>query len=795
MNTSPPDPRTLATDLHVEATYRLTEALVEAENQMRRRIELLQEVVFETNEQGILVFLNGAWRTLVGSDPALALGKPLEAFFPVDSRAALRERLTPTSATPNRMLTRMDRPDGQSVWIALSAAPIRTGGTVGVIHDVTAEKTAQDELAKLSVVASKTDNMVIITDAKGAIEWVNRAFETRTGYHLEEVSGCFPGRLLQGPGTDHQTISRIRHAVRQGHSIEEEVLNYTKAGEPYWVNLQITAIRDDEDRITRFISVQSDTTERKRYMQEVLDQKAALEERVQNRTAELAKAKEQAEAATSAKSSFIANVSHEIRTPLNAIIGLTHLCLQTKLDNRQKDYVEKVAKAARNLMMLISDVLDFSKIEAGAVQLEKTPFHIAQVLSNVRSIMETLAEQKGLRFSIHRSPETDIAVIGDPYRVEQVLINLVNNAVKFTHHGSVEVDCTMAQAANGKVTLRFDVTDTGIGISEQQAPRLFEAFSQADGSTTRHYGGTGLGLTISRQLTRQMGGDIGFTSTPGKGSHFWFTVAAIGTDPASPKQLPARGPFLASAERSLRGRRILVVEDNDFNQQVAAELLETVGVRVTIASTGQEALDVLALNSTFDAVLMDIQMPDMDGMETTRRMRVQSRLTEIPVIAMTANASPEDRRACLAAGMDDFEAKPIEPSRLYATLAHWVGHKASTIRARSATVDPKVLARLLQDDPDKISHFAEKFITTSTIAAIEVQTALTHHDWVGAGQVAHRMKSAAATVGATKLASTCAALERACTANDEREIKRVAQDLPELLAQAAHELGVNPPDL
>ena len=795
MDTLPEDPRTLATDLHVEATYRLTEALVEAENQMRRRVELLREVVFETDEHGVLVFLNDAWRTLVGEPPAVALGRPLEDFFPTESRPALRELLLATCDTPTRHPIHLERADGRSLWVVLSAAPIRTGGTVGVIHDVTDLKTAQDELVKLSVVASSTDNMVIITDAKGAIEWVNRAFESRTGYHLDDIRGCSPGRLLQGPGTDRRAISRIRQALRQGHSIEEEVLNYTKTGEPYWANLQITAIRDESDRILRFISVQSDTTERKRYVQEVLEQKAALEERVQHRTAELANAKELAEAAASAKSSFIANVSHEIRTPLNAIIGLTHLCLQTKLSDRQKDYVEKTAKAARSLMTLISDVLDFSKIEAGAVHIETVPFRLSHLLNNVHSIMGTLTEQKGLRFSIHPPHLSDDEVIGDPYRTEQVLLNLVNNAVKFTQRGSVEVECTVTEDANARTIVRFQVADTGIGISDEQAPRLFQAFSQADSSTTRQYGGTGLGLAISRQLTHQMGGDIGFTSSPGHGSQFWFTIAVHRPErttlpPPPPRPLPTE-----SDHQALRGRRILVVEDNEFNQQIAAELLEAMGARVTVASNGQEALDKLALSRPFDAVLMDVQMPEMDGLETTRRIRMQSRLSRIPIIAMTANASPEDRSTCLSAGMDDFEAKPIEPERLYATLTRWLEDPTSVRRTLPATVDREVLARLLRNDPTKVERFSEHFVTTTATSVIEMQNALVHRNRAEIARVAHRVKSAAATVGAGKLASACAALERACALRADQEIVDGVKALADLLRQAANEMNVGAPNL
>lgn len=323
------DSSELAKDLHVEATYRLTEALVLSEQRMRRRIDLLSEVVFETDHQGHLIFLNKAWHKTLGLVASSSLGKPLSEFLVPEDRARLADLILQGSAdddqgTPARF--RMHRGDSSLAWVEISVAPVEGGGLTGAIRDVTRQKLIQDDIEKLSIVASSTNNIVIITDAEGHTEWVNRAFTEKTAYALEEILGRKPGQLLQGPETNLDAVQRISAAIAKSQSIQEELLNYTKFGEPYWVSVQITPVCGADGVAIRFISVQSDVTDRRRYEREILNQKEALEDRVLSRTAELALAKEQAESAAQAKSAFLANMSHEIRTPLNAIIGFSHLC-------------------------------------------------------------------------------------------------------------------------------------------------------------------------------------------------------------------------------------------------------------------------------------------------------------------------------------------------------------------------------------------------------------------------------------------------------------------------------------
>ncbi len=669
----------LATDLHVEATSRLTEALIESENRMRRRIQILSEVVFETDAQGAIVFINDAWKGMAGVTPDAAAGRPMLEFIHEPDRAVM-ERLLAGPAPSGESVypqLRVRRDDGSLIWAEVSVGRLPRGGVVGVMRDVTRQKVARDELAKLSLVASATDDLVIITDPAGMIEWVNEAFTQRTGYCLDEVRGRKPGSFLQGAGSDLAAIARIREALRRHEPVREELVNYAKGGEPYWVAVHISPIFSEEGELQRYVSVQVDVTERKRHEQEILLQKALLEERVRERTAELARAKELAEAATAAKSQFLANMSHEIRTPLNAIIGLSHLCLQTGLEPRQRDYLVKTQRAAQSLMQTVNDVLDFSKIEAGGLTLEARPFDLEAILVSIDSIIGYLARSKGISLAVNMGEDVPRAIVGDSFRFEQVLLNLAGNAVKFTATGGVTLEVRRAGGDGAAVDLEFRVRDTGIGLSAEERDRLFRPFSQADASTTRRFGGTGLGLTICKRIVEHMGGRIWVESEPGRGSIFAFRVrcpVATAAAPAAGRERDGSG----LAERLLA--RILIVEDNDFNQQILRELLQAAGATVQVAGNGREALEVLrASDLPFDLVLMDVQMPEMDGFEATRRIRADPVLAGLPVVAMTANAGEDDRARCLAAGMDGFESKPINPARICTNIARWL----ATVRARA----------------------------------------------------------------------------------------------------------------
>ena len=512
-------------------------------------------------------------------------------------------------------------------------------------------------------------------------------------------------------------------------------------------------------------------------------------ERATQQASALVLAREGAEAANRAKSYFLANMSHEIRTPMNAIIGLSHLCLQTKLNDKQHQYVFRVNQAARGLLGVINDILDFSKIDAGMLVLEAVHFELQASFDAIDSNVGYLARAKGLRFEALVAADVPAFLVGDPLRLGQVLLNLASNAVKFTQAGEISVAVALKDAVAQSVDLEFRVRDTGIGLTPGQIEGLFAAFTQVDTSTTRKFGGTGLGLVIGKRLVELMGGRIWVESEAGAGSTFCFT-ARFGRGEASQAvaMTQAAKVELDDACARLRGARILVTEDNSFNQQVIAELLQQCGVVMRLCGNGREALEQLA-KEPFDIVLMDVQMPVMDGYEATRQIRATPALAGQRVIAMTANAMVEDRARCLEAGMDDFETKPIDPDHFYLTLARWLPEAAATPGAAEAVaaepIDLAVLGRLLKNDPAKIARFALKFVQTARAMLTEMEAAYARYDMAALGGLAHTQKSAAAWAGAPGFAALCQALEDASKAGDWLRAEALLLQLPLLLTRIA----------
>jgi signal transduction histidine kinase/CheY-like chemotaxis protein/ligand-binding sensor domain-containing protein len=644
--------------------------------------------------------------------------------------------------------------------------------------------------------------------------------------------------------------------------------------------------------------------ERARIAREVAE---GLEQRVRERTEELARAQHAAEASTRAKSEFLANMSHEIRTPMNAILGMSYLALQTGLDARQRNYVDKVHRAAESLLGIINDILDFSKIEAGRLEIENIPFQLGDVLDQLATLVSMRAEEKGLELLYALPPWLPTALVGDPSRLGQVLLNLSNNAVKFTERGEVTVAVAQTARDGQRVTLRFEVRDTGIGLSPEARARLFQPFSQADASTSRRYGGTGLGLAICHHLVERMGGEIGVDSEPGHGSRFYFElpfglqpvtaparqgaelhglrvlvvddhpaarellhalatsfglqaetaadgaqvlqrvaqadaedrpftlllldwhmpgldgigclerlehapgrhapptvlmvtafgrddaerelaarglrVAGLLTKPVTPSGLldacanalgrPRAGPSRNEQRQELlharlAGARILLVEDNPINQELARDLLNRAGIVVSIAGDGQEALQILA-RERFDAVLMDCQMPVMDGYEATRAVRRRPELQDLPVIAMTANAMAGDRQKVLEAGMNDHVAKPIRVDDLFATLARWV-HPALAgpePQERLPALDMRAGVAALMGDEALYRRLLALFRARETEFVARFRTACEQGDPEAPSRCVHDLRSVAGTLGMPALQCAAAALEEACNLHGE----------------------------
>ena len=860
----------------------------------------------------------------------------------LDLRSLADLLIQPTQAMPKIQEITLLPPDGQGrsvecfarhqsgnvLPVEISAVRSQTSqGTMIMVsvREISARKQAEQTMRKLSHAVRFSSAMTIIADRNGCIEYVNRKFTEVTGFAEEDVCGQQMVQFYQTDSTNN-AYEELWETVTVGQEWQGELQARRKNNQDYWARMLVAPVLEDNGDLSSVVVMQEDITVQKQYEQS------------------LHEAMEAAKAANAAKSEFLANMSHEIRTPLNAVIGLAQLCIQTRLNPQQRDYLDKIASSAQSLLGIINDILDFSKIEANKLELEETNFSLDSVFKNVSTMLSIRALEKNIELLFDVPPSLPEQLVGDPLRLGQILTNLTNNAVKFTERGEVVIAVEELERATDIIRLRFTVRDTGIGIPAEQLSQLFRSFTQVDSSTTRKYGGTGLGLAICKRLVEMMGGEIRVQSTVHQGTSFSFElslrmassrpvsrqmiancrnlralivddnrtscqileqqlqalelqtesvhsgeealrrvgrgafdlvlidwrlgggmdgirtakligseleleklpklllVTAYGRDDLWPRAQQAgvggmlikpiqklalhtalnnllqpnadsdgTDPFQSNkmAEPDLskiRGSRILLVEDNELNQQLATELLRQRNFAVDVAPNGQEALNVLRRQS-YDLVLMDVQMPVMDGYEATRFLRRLPQFKELPIIAMTANALHTDREQALEVGMNDHIPKPIELQLLLSKLLQWIPPKKNetTVSTNQPLESPPkelpanvpglaiatALNRLNQNTSLYL-RLLDVFQRNQSNTAEKMQELLAEENLVEAARLAHTLKGIAGSLGAKGLETASRTAEAQLREGNvvpdsmaalEKELKQVLQAVADLLAR------------
>ncbi|NVZ08941.1 PAS domain-containing protein [Allochromatium humboldtianum] len=773
------------------------------EQRWKRALDGAGHAVWDWNVQAGTVDFSASWHELIGYQPgelSNSLSEWERRIHPDDleETIALVKSHLDGHAAHYESIHRMRHRDGRWVWIldrgliferAADGTPIRM---IGTHTDITALRQTEENL-RLAIESAQLGlwNLDVGTDRVQCWGHLSAQFGLPANAEpsYEEIMSLIHPE--DRPATDRL----VRRALEQHAPYQAEYRVIQPDGSLRWISALGRTSFSPEGRVERLSGVTLDITERKRMEQELRESERRFRELNSSLARQIEASTAEARAASAAKSEFLAHMSHEIRTPLNAVLGLTQVLEREPLPADQHELVEHIHEAGQSLLVLLNDILDFSKIEAGQLRLESHPFDLDTLLAKVDSLMLSTAQSRGLTLDIE-TPDTPIgSLLGDALRLDQVLLNLIGNAIKFTEHGGIRVRIRTLESDARQVRLRFEVSDSGIGIEPATVTRLFQAFTQADGHISRRFGGTGLGLSISKRLVELMGGRIGVESQVGQGSTFWFELpfARAATDPVVPvfhAQRTESGPRLT-------GRRFLVVDDSAMNREVVERALGKEGARVTLAVDGQQAVRILeSCPAGFDAVLMDVRMPVMDGLTATGLIRDDLGLTDLPIIALTAGVTTEEQAAARAAGVDDILPKPLDLEQLVDCLAARIGAQPpadaevepvtelpdaeravdseTSAEMPSAAfadtgaafpdipgIDQALAIRSLGNDPAFFQHLLTRFISEQHDAVERAQEALAQGARKAATQAMHRLRGEAGHLGAADLMQRAERLELA----------------------------------